>query len=319
MEFAHTPAMLNEILTVLSPKNNNSLFVDANTGEAGHSRAFLSMFSDLKVVCIDVDKDILNIAKERLAQFTDRVYFYNGWSYDFFTNYPDELKRPDLILFDLGISSYHYKKSGKGFSFEKDQYLDMRIDQNGNTTAADLLASLGEKQLADLIYNNSQEKHSRRIASLIVNQRQKCAITTTSALNDIINRAVPAKYRYGQKKGYNTHPATRVYQSLRIAVNGELEKLHELLEAALEALEPGGRFAVLSYHSGEDRIVKNFIKAKNNDCTCPKKAPICNCGLRSINVLTKKGITPTREEIERNPPSRSARLRVIEKVTGGEK
>ncbi|MDR2543390.1 MAG: 16S rRNA (cytosine(1402)-N(4))-methyltransferase RsmH [Treponema sp.] len=318
MDFVHTPVMSKEILTFLAPKNKASLFVDANTGEAGHSQAFLAEFEDLKLVCIDVDKDILEIAKKRLAPYSDRIYFYNGWSYDFFTNYPNELKRPDMILFDLGISSYHYKKSAKGFSFDKDENLDMRLCSNDNLTAADIIARFGEKELADLFYNNSGEKHSRRIASFIVSERQKAAITTTSALNEIIYRAVPAG-RHGNKKGFNIHPATRVYQSLRIAVNEELSRLTCFLEAALRVLEPGGRFAVLSYHSGEDRIVKRFIQAKNKNCTCPKNAPVCNCKRRSqVNVLTKKGITPTKEEITRNLPSRSARLRVIEKVLDDE-
>jgi len=313
-EYMHTSVMLDEILSFTSDLPENALFVDCNTGEGGHSYALLSSNPGLKMVCIDADSNILEIAKERLNEFKDRIYFYNGWSFDFFTEYPQELKRPDFILFDLGISTYHYKKSGKGFSFEKDEFLDMRLDASGGITASDLLARLGEKDIADLIYNNSGEKYSRRIASLIVQERQKAAITTTFTLANLIEMAVPASYRHGP-----IHPATRTFQSLRIAVNGELSKLYALLEAAFRVLESGGRLAVISFHSLEDKIVKNFFRAMNKNCICPLEAPICKCsGRRSVNILTKKGITPTEEEIKRNPPSRSARLRVAEKILDGD-
>ena len=309
-EYIHTPVLLDEILTLLAPRGNNELMVDANAGEGGHCFAFLSKFPDVKIVAIDADSDILAVAKERLACFSERVHFYSGWSHDFFADYPSEFKRPDTILFDLGVSLYHYKKSGKGFAFDKNEYLDMRIDSSGGLTAADLLARLPERELADLIYNNSGERYSRRIASLIARERQTGTITTTSALADLVQRAVPASYRHGP-----IHPATRTFQALRIAVNGELSKLPAILEGAFRVLEPGGRLGVVSFHSLEDRIVKNFFRSMNKNCTCPQQAPICRCeGRRSVNVLTKKGIVPAKEEIERNPPSRSARLRVVEKV-----
>jgi len=313
-KYAHTPVLLDDVLTLLGPRGKDELFIDANTGEGGHSYAILSEYPDVRLIAIDADSDIISVAKERLASFKERVYFYSGWSHDFFADYPSQFKRPDTILFDLGVSFYHYKKSGKGFSFEKDEYLDMRIDNSKGLTAADLLARLPEKELADLIYNNAQEKYSRRIASLIVNERQKSPITTTSALSDIVINAVPASYRHGQ-----IHPATRTFQALRIAVNGELSQLPSLLEAALRVLEPGGRLGVISFHSLEDKIVKNFFRMMNKNCTCPQNAPVCVCsGRRSVNLLTKKGITPKIEEIEKNPPSRSARLRAVEKVLDGD-
>jgi len=324
MSYAHTPVLLNDVLNLIGPQENSAsrgssvsgshLLIDANTGEGGHSEAFLSKFSNVKIIAIDADGDILSVAKKRLEKYSDRVYYFTGWSHDFFADYPSEFKRPDSILFDLGVSFYHYKQSGKGFSFEKDEYLDMRIDSSQGLSAADLLARLPEKELADLIYNNAQEKYSRRIASLIVNERQKSSITTTSALADLVTRAVPASYRHG-----HIHPATRTFQALRIAVNGELSRLPSLLEAAFRVLEPGGRLAVISFHSLEDRIVKNFFRMLNKNCTCPENAPICKCsGRRSINLLTKKGITPAADEVERNPPSRSARLRAGEKVLDGD-
>jgi len=210
----------------------------------------------------------------------------------------------------LGVSFYHYKKSGKGFSFEKDEYLDMRLDTSTGLTAADLLARLPERELADLFYNNADERYSRRIASLIVNERKKSTITTTSALADIVERAVPASY--GKS---HIHPATKVFQALRVAVNGEISNLLSILEAALRLLEPMGRLGILTYDSIADRVVKNFMRTKNKDCICPPNAPICKCGgHRAINILTKKGITPQKTEVERNAPSRSARFRVAEKV-----
>ena len=309
-EYVHTPVLLEESIEFLGPREKDELMIDANTGEGGHSFNFLSRFPELKMVCIDADGDILAAAEKRLEQFANRVYFYSGWSYAFFAGYPSELKRPDTIFFDLGVSLFHYKESGRGFSFEKDEYLDMRLDTSGGLTAADLLARLPEKELADLLYNNAQERYSRRIAASIVNERKNGKITTTSALAGLVERAVPASYRHGP-----IHAATRTFQALRIAVNGELSQLHALLEAALKILEPGGRLGIISFHSLEDRIVKNFFRTMNKNCICPAQAPICNCeGRRSVNILTKKGITAGKEEAERNPPSRSARLRVVEKV-----
>jgi len=309
-QFYHTPVLPEETLNLLAPRGKDELMIDGNTGEGGHSYNFLSRFKDLKMVCIDADKDVLAIAEERLREFKDRVHFYNGWSHDFFAEYPSEFKRPDTIFFDLGVSAYHYKKSGKGFSFEKDEYLDMRLDPSCGVTAADLLARLPERELADLLYNNAGERFSRRIAASVVKQRQKASVTTTSALAELVKGSVPAAYRHGP-----IHPATKTFQALRIAVNGELSKLPSLLEAALKALEPVGRLGIISFHSLEDRIIKQFFKEMNKDCTCPPQAPICRCeGHRSINILTKKGIAPEKDEIERNPPSRSARLRVVEKI-----
>ena len=313
-EYAHTPVMLNETIDLLGPRGKNEWMVDANTGEGGHSYTFLSNYSDLKIIAIDADSEIIEIAKKRLKKYEDRVHFYCGWSHDFFADYPSAFKRPDTILFDLGVSFYHYKKSGKGFTFEKDEYLDMRIDSSSGLSAADLLARLSERELADLLYNNADEKYSRRIAASIVNERQRSAITTTSALAEVVKNSVPASYRHGQ-----IHPATKTFQALRIAVNGELSRLQPLLEAALRVLEPGGRLGIISFHSLEDRIVKNFLRSMNKNCICPQQAPICKCsGHRSVNLLTKKGITPAQDEIERNPPSRSARLRVVEKVFDGD-
>jgi 16S rRNA (cytosine1402-N4)-methyltransferase len=310
MEIVHTPVLLEETVQYLAPRSGADLMVDATMGEGGHSRAFLSRFPALKVIGVDADSAVQAIARRRLAEFGDRVHFYSGWSQDFFAGYPAELKRPDTILADLGVSLFHYEKSGRGFSFRKDEQLDMRLDVSSGVSAAELLARLPEKELADMIYNNSGERFSRRIARVIAGERQRGTITTTAALVRLVEQAVPASYRRGP-----IHPATRTFQALRIAVNGELSRLPDLLEGALRILEPGGRLGVISFHSLEDRIVKNFFRMKNKDCICPPEAPICRCdGRRSINILTRRGVAPTGEETGRNPPSRSARLRVAQKV-----
>jgi 16S rRNA (cytosine1402-N4)-methyltransferase len=309
-EIVHTPVLLEETIRYLAPRGADELLVDATMGEGGHSYAFLSRFPDLKVIGIDADSSIQETAKERLAEFGERAHFYSGWSQSFFAEYPAELKRPDTILADLGVSRYHYEKSGRGFSFKNDEKLDMRLDVSAGLSAADLVARLPEKELADLLYHNAGERYSRRIARTIVTERQKGTITTTAALTELVEQAVPASYRHGP-----IHPATRTFQALRIACNGELSRLPDLLEGALRVLEPGGRLGIISFHSLEDRIVKNFFRMKNKDCTCPPEAPICRCeGRRSVTILTRKGIAPGDGEIERNPPSRSARLRVVEKV-----
>ena len=282
--------------------------VDATMGEGGHSHAFLSRYPDLSIIGIDADPAIQAVAKERLAEFGNRVRFYSCWSQDFFTAAGSE--KPDTILADLGISRFHYEKSGRGFSFSGNEKLDMRLDTGRGIPAAELLAQMPEHEIADMLYRNAEERYSRRIARAIVRERQKSAIVTSAALADLVSGAVPAFYRRGP-----IHPATRTFLALRIAVNGELARLPDLLEGALKVLKPGGRLGIISFHSLEDRIVKNFFKLKTKNCSCPPEAPSCVCGgRRSVDILTPKGVTAGEEEIRRNPPSRSARLRVAEKL-----
>ena len=310
MEVVHTPVLLGETLEYLAPRKPSELMIDATIGEGGHSNAFLSQFPELKIIGIDADPEILKTARERLLHFGERIQFYSGWSHDFFAEYPVEYKRPDTILMDLGVSLFHYEKSGRGFSFRYDEKLDMRIDPSSGIGAAELIARLSEKDLADLIYANGEERYSRRIARAVTEAKGHGPVSSSAVLAEIIENAVPPAYRHGPM-----HPATRSFQALRIAVNGELSRLEDLLEAALRILEPGGRMGVISFHSLEDRIVKNFFREKNRDCICPPDAPICKCGgQRALTVLTKKGISAGDEEIRRNPPSRSARFRAVEKI-----
>ena len=310
IEVVHTSVLLEETLKYLAPRKDGELFIDATTGEGGHLSAFLNHFPGLKAIGIDADPDILAVAQKRLKGYGSRVQFYSGWSHDFFAEYPGEFKRPDIILIDLGISLFHYEKSGRGFSFSYDEKLDMRLDTSSGLSAADLIARLSEKDLADLLYNNAEERYSRRIAKAVNEAKTGAAINSSAVLAEIIERAVPPAYRHGA-----IHPATKTFQALRIAVNGELSRLEYLLEAAFRILEPGGRFGVISFHSLESKVVKNFFREKNRDCICPPEAPICKCrGQRAVTILTRKGVSPGEEEIRRNPPSRSARFRAIEKV-----
>jgi 16S rRNA (cytosine1402-N4)-methyltransferase len=284
--------------------------VDATLGEGGHSYAFLSRFPELRIIGVDADRDIQEIARERLREFGDRIHFYLGWSQDFFAEFPRDIKRPNTVLIDLGISAWHYERGGRGFSFRSDESLDMRIDRSRGPRAADLLEKLSEGELADIIYQNAGERFSRRIARAIVSARASGPITNSMALADLVEGAVPPYYRHGP-----IHPATRTFQAIRIAVNSELSRLPALLEGAFNVLEVGGRMGVISFHSLEDRIVKNFFREKNRDCTCPPEAPICRCkGRRLLTLLTRKPIGPGDEESRSNPASRSAKLRVAEKI-----
>ena len=285
--------------------------IDATLGEGGHSFEFLSRFPGLSVTGIDADSSVLDVAKQRLAGFGNRMQFYRGRSQEFFAAFPAGQKRVNTVLADLGVSLFHYEKSGRGFSFRKDEELDMRIDPSQGVSAAVLLTRMSEKEIADILFKNAEERYSRRIARAIVQERGRGTVSTTAALAELVERAVPAAYRHGP-----IHPATRTFQALRIAVNGELSGLPELLEGALKILEPGGRLGIISFHSLEDRIVKNFFKMKNRNCVCPPQVPSCVCGgRRAVNILTRKGVVAGEAEVKQNPPSRSARLRVAEKVT----
>jgi 16S rRNA (cytosine1402-N4)-methyltransferase len=283
--------------------------VDATLGEGGHSLAFLSRFPSLKIIGIDADAEILAVARERLKDFSGRIRFFSLWAQDFFAAPPPGFEKPDLVLIDLGTSVHHYKKSGRGFSFSRDEELDMRIDPSRGESAAELLKRLNEKELADLIYQNAGERYSRRIARAIVYERGRGGIGRSAALADIVSRAVPAPYRR-----LAFHPATRTFQAIRIAVNGELERLPSLLEGALKTLKTGGRMGVITFHSAEDRIVKNFFRNKSRDCTGSPDTPIGKEGHRVVNLLTRKAVGPGAEEVRANPPSRSAKLRVVEKI-----
>ncbi|HPO02033.1 MAG TPA: 16S rRNA (cytosine(1402)-N(4))-methyltransferase RsmH [Treponemataceae bacterium] len=311
MEIIHTSVLLQECLQYLAPDHGGSLMIDGTLGEGGHTEAFLTRYPDLHIIGIDADQKIQEKAKERLAQFGDRVSFYNGWSDVFFSEYPDAETKPDRILIDLGISLFHYEKSGRGFSFRSDEPLDMRLDPSYPQSAADLVNTMNETALADLIYQFGEERYSRRISKAICEKRGLSKFSTAKALADCIYSAVPGEYRHGR-----IHPATRTFQALRIAVNEELSRLPGLLSLALDVLAPNGKLGVITFHSLEDRIVKNYFRDMGKKCTCPPEVPICRCGGKAkVEVLTKKSVSPQEDEIRVNPPSRSARLRVVRKLS----
>ncbi len=318
MEIIHTPVLLQECLYFLNPEEENftanPFMIDSTLGEGGHSSAFLKKYLNLNILGLDADANIQKRARERLSVYGNRIHFFNGWFNEFYANYPEDISHPDLILFDLGISVYHYEKSGRGFSFRYDEPLDMRLDKNSGKNAADFVNEFSEQDLADLIYRFGEERYSRRIASAIVNERNLHPIETSKHLADIIYSAVPSKYRYGR-----IHPATRTFQALRIAVNNELGHLPDTLINSFNILNIGGKMGVITFHSLEDRIVKNIFRDFSKKCICPPECPQCCCGGKSCaEILTRKPIIPTAEEIKINSPSRSAKLRVIKKISDSE-
>lgn len=314
MEIIHTSVLLNETLEWLSPESesfaDNAFMVDSTLGEGGHSFAFLNRYKNLRIIGLDADQKIQARAKERLSCFGDRMNFHLGWFNDFYANYPDNLPKPNLILFDLGISVFHYERSGRGFSFRYDEELDMRLNDSEGKSASDIVNTMREDELANLIFNYSEERYSRRIARAIVENRQLAPITNSKTLAQIIYDCVPAPYRHG-----GIHPATKTFQALRIAVNAELNRLPEALCSAFNVLEVGGKMGVITFHSLEDRIVKNTFRNWAKVCSCPPEQPICTCGgSPKVELLTRKPIGPTEEEVKVNSPSRSAKLRVIRKL-----
>ena len=314
MEIIHTSVLLNETLEWLSPENesfaDNAFMVDSTLGEGGHSFAFLSRYKNLQIIGLDADQKIQARAKERLSCFGERMNFHLGWFNDFYANYPDNLPKPNLILFDLGISVFHYERSGRGFSFRYDEELDMRLNDSEGKSASDIVNTMREDELANLIFNYSEERYSRRIARAIVENRQLAPITNSKVFAQIIYDCVPAPYRHG-----GIHPATRTFQALRIAVNAELNRLPEALNSAFDVLEVGGKMGVITFHSLEDRIVKDTFRNWAKVCSCPPEQPICTCGgSPKVELLTRKPIGPTEEEVKENSPSRSATLRVIRKL-----
>lgn len=306
----HRTVLKQEVFDLLRLEKGKGLLVDATMGEGGHSEYFLAQLPKLRVVGLDADAGILEVAKVRLEKYGERVIFCHSWFNAFFADYSDAPGRPDAVLFDLGISMYHYKRAQRGFSFQEEEDLDMRITDGLELTAKDIVNEYPLERLADLLREYGEERLAFRIASGIVKARDGEFIGSSKQLANIIARSVPTAYRYGR-----IHPATRSFLALRIAVNGELERLKQALPMAIKELKVGGRIAVISFHSLEDRIVKQLFREKAKECTCPADWPECRCGGRRIlEVITKKPIYPTEAEISENPASRSAKLRVAEKV-----
>ena len=329
MEFSHTPVLLAPVLSFLGrvegerPADSgedaigadaggaDALLVDATLGEGGHSAALLAAWPGLRLIGVEADAGILAIARGRLERFGERVQTWEGWFDDFFAEFPRHSgKAPDRILFDLGISMYHYTRSGRGFSFAREEPLDMRLRGGEGPTAADLVNENPLDELEELIRGYGEERLARMIARKIGQEREREPIRDSRRLAEVVWRAVPPAYRHGR-----IHPATRTFQALRIAVNDELGRLQRGLAAAFEALAPGGRLGVITFHSLEDRIVKQFLRGKNRSCTCPPELPECRCGgKREAFLLTTKPVSADEEEKRDNPASRSAHLRVARKA-----
>lgn len=292
----HTPAMLSEALEYLMPKQGD-VIVDCTIGAAGHSKKILEkIIPGGKLVGIDRDEEILEIAKKELEQFKNNFILKNA-NFKDIDIVLDELKigQVDGLLFDLGVSSYQLESSRRGFSFNLDGPLDMRMGQS-QKTACELVNFLDKEELADILFRYGQERYSRRIAEAITRERRIKPIETTFQLKGIVLKALPKS-----KEWRRIHPATRAFQALRIAVNDELDNLQEGLEKAGRILKPGGRVCVISFHSLEDRIAKNIFKGYAHS--------------HVLKILTKKPVQPAKEEIDKNPRARSARLRAAQRIT----
>ncbi len=307
----HRPVLLEETMKFLSPERGG-LFVDCTVGLGGHSEAILRSSQNARVVGMDLDAAALEYAKQRLVQYAER---FRATQSDF-REIKDVLRKanehdPKGILADLGVSSLQFDSPNRGFSFRFDAPLDMRMDPTGGReTAADLLFRLPETEIARIIFEFGEERRSRRIARRIVERREQGRpIKTTRELAELVQQSV------GGRKWNQTHPATRTFQALRIAVNHELEDLAEFVAAAIDLLQPDGRFVVISFHSLEDRIIKRELQRLSGRCQCPPRLPVCSCGARKvIEILTRRPVTPGAGELDENPRARSAKLRACTKL-----
>lgn len=311
IDFSHTPVLLDEVMQGLKLRPGG-IYVDGTVGGGGHSEEILKRTSpDGKVVAMDVDPQALAAARRRLAGFGDRFIADRSN----FIDLPVVLDRygieaVDGILFDLGVSSCQLDKPERGFSYLHDAPLDMRLDPEQSYTAARLLQEASEGELAEIIKKYGEEKWAERIAAFIAREREKQPIKTTGRLVEIIKTAIPARAR---RRG--PHPAKRTFQALRIAVNRELDVLAVALNKAVRLLKAGGRICVISFHSLEDRIVKETFRQLADPCDCPRDFPQCVCGKEPVlKIITRRPQFPREEEREANPRSRSARLRIAEKL-----
>lgn len=310
MEFKHVSVLLNECLDNLAIKEDG-IYVDCTLGGAGHSSHILERLSEKgMLIGIDQDTDALRAAKERLKKYNNVKYVHNNF-YNIDSILEElEIEKVDGILMDLGVSSYQLDEGERGFSYMKDAPLDMRMNRDNDFSAYDVVNKYSVDELFRIIKDYGEEKFARRIANFIVERRETKNIETTLELVEIIKDAIPAKAR---REG--PHPAKRTFQAIRIEVNGELRILNKAIEDGVKRLNKGGRMAIITFHSLEDRIVKLKFRELADPCTCPKDFPVCVCGKEAmVKLVSRKAIDPTAEEIEENPRSRSAKLRVIERI-----
>ena len=299
----HIPIMVDDVLDGLQVvQRTNPIYVDGTLGAGGHSHAILSADDTARVIAFDRDLDAIAIAQETLISFSDRVTIHHASYLEMGTLITEPV---DGILLDLGLSSMQVDDAARGFSFRHDAPLDMRFDPTSeDPTAGELLNGLPEEDIANIIYHYGEERQSRKIARAIVTNRP---VKSTKQLADLIADTIRGKPKI--------HPATLTFQALRIAVNRELEAVETILPTAIDLLKPGGRLAVITFHSLEDRIVKHTFKEEATDCICPPKQPICTCGHKArVKLVNRKPIVANDEEIAENPRSRSAKLRIVERI-----
>ncbi|MTV47552.1 16S rRNA (cytosine(1402)-N(4))-methyltransferase RsmH [Heliobacillus mobilis] len=312
MEFHHIPVLLEEVLEALQPRPDG-LYLDGTVGGGGHSAAILEKTAGQgRLIGLDQDPRALAAARIKLEKFADQVTLVRS-NFRQLGSVVEELGQKgkiDGILLDIGVSSHQLDEAERGFTYRAEAPLDMRMNPDGAVTAAQILNEYPEGEIFRILWEYGEERWSKRIAQFIVNRRTEQPLASTTDLVDVIRAAIPAAAR--QEGG---HPAKRTFQALRIAVNDELGALQEALPAALDALAPSGRLAVISFHSLEDRIVKNFFAEQAKGCTCPPDMPVCGCGKKArLKIITRKPITGSEEELKINPRSQSAKLRVAQKI-----
>jgi 16S rRNA (cytosine1402-N4)-methyltransferase len=308
-DFYHEPVMLKEVIDSLLV-SRTGIYVDCTVGGAGHSYAILKETEAL-LVGIDCDEDALQFAERRLAQFGTRKILIKASFADLDKILKGlNIEKVDGVLLDLGVSSHQLDTTERGFSFSQQAPLDMRMDRSLKMSAYDIVNSFAQNELENIIRFYGEEKMAARIARAISKKRLQSPIKTTTELAAIIASSMPAKLKW-QK----IHPATRTFQAIRISVNNELDNIKPAIAAAVEALKPGGRLCVISFHSLEDRIVKNEIRSLGGGCVCPKDIPFCVCQKEAkLQNLTRRVMVPAEEEIEANPRARSAKLRVARRI-----
>ncbi|MBN2306652.1 16S rRNA (cytosine(1402)-N(4))-methyltransferase RsmH [Candidatus Peregrinibacteria bacterium] len=306
-ELTHTPVLLSETLDLLNLEANKHV-IDGTLGLGGHSEAILKKIGPKgKLMAFEQDERNLKEAKKRLKKYEKQCLFIHSNFEHLAEVVSKHAFQPDAIFLDLGLSSPHIDDPERGFSFLKEGPLDMRFDKRQKLTAEKVVNTYSEKDLADIIFHYGEERHSRVIARAIFKARKAAPIKTTTELARIIGKTIRSKGKI--------HPATRTFQALRIYVNRELEVLESVLEQSLKLLKKGGRLVVISYHSLEDRLVKNFFRDQTRNCICPKELPVCQCNFqKKLYILTRKPIIPDGIEVSHNPRSRSAKLRAAEKL-----
>ena len=308
LEFNHKTVLLSETLEMLNI-NSNGIYLDGTAGGGGCSEAIASRLAgNGRVICLDRDPDAVENCTKRLKKYNGAQVINSNFSKMRSVLDNLNIKQVNGIVLDLGVSSYQLDNAERGFSYNKEAPLDMRMSKSG-MTAADLVNSLDKRSLCHIISKYGEEKFASRIARVIVNERSKGPILTTTQLAEIVKKAVPAAVR---REG---NPARKTFQALRICVNSELDNLSEGLNEAFSLLKPNGRLAVITFHSLEDGIVKNRMRQWSQGCICPPDFPVCTCGRKpEAEIITKKAIKPSDEEVNDNPRSRSARLRVCMKI-----